>query len=126
MPTRITNSLGTVTIGGTALAADCQNARIRIAVKTKEGKAVKDAADWPVPVGVNLTIQGDFACSGTVLPAIIGSALSATPVVSFAVATGAGTYSGSAVIVDAEQKAETEGLVSYSLTLNSQGLVTAG
>lgn len=122
MPTRLKGqNVSVFTLGGTALVGDVVNANIEIAVATQEGKGVADNDNFPIAVGRALKITGELQCSGSVV--LMGSAYGGTAV-SFSVTTGAGTYSGTAVVTSISHRIEREGIQSYNVTLDSQGAVT--
>lgn len=123
MPTRKIGTNATVfTLGGSAFIGDLVNGVAEITVATQEGKGIADTDNYPVPVGRSMRITGELEVSGSVV--LMGTANSSTPTVTFAATTGAGTYSGTAVISSISHRFEREGIQTFSVTLDSQGAVT--
>ncbi len=119
VPTRkIGGDVSVFTLGGSAFVGDMINATHEIEIKTAEGKGVADTDDYPVPVGRRLTITGELMVAGSVN--LMGTANSSLPTITFSSTTGAGTYSGTAVITNISHKVEREGLQTFNVTLVSK------
>lgn len=122
-PTRkIGGSGAAFTLGGSAYVGDLVNCTCEVEVKTAEGKGVLETDDYPVEVGRRLTITGQLEVSGTV--ALMGTANSSTPRLSFSVDTGAGTYAGTAVLTNISHKWNREEIQTFDVTLVSRSSFT--
>lgn len=122
MATRLTGvNVSVFTLGGNALVGELTNATMEMNVATAESKGVADWWNDPQAVGAALRITGELQASGTI--ALMGTAATTNPVVSFTATTSARTYTGTAVISSIAHRVEREGLQTYNVTLDSKGSV---
>lgn len=118
-PTRkIGGDVSVFTLGGSAFLGDMINATHEVEIKTVEGKGIADTDDYPVAVGRSLTITGELMISGTVN--LMGTANSSTPWVAFTSTTGAGSYTGTAQIMNISHKVERENEQTFNVTLKAR------
>lgn len=118
---RIAAQASVFTIGGSAFIGDLINGVAEITVATQEGKGIGETDNFPIAVGRSFRLNGELQASGSIV--LMGTANSSTPLVSFTANTGAGTYSGTAVITSISHRFERESIQSYSITLDAQGPV---
>lgn len=118
---RIAAQASVFTIGGSAFIGDLINGVAEITVATQEGKGIAETDNFPIPVGRSFRLNGELQASGSIV--LMGTANSSNPLVSFTANTGAGMYSGTAIITSISHRFERESIQSYSITLDAQGPV---
>lgn len=112
------------TLGGNAFVGVLFNAKHEISVKTAEGKGVNATDDYPVPTGRSGRITGQMGIASGGSAVLAGTANSSNPKVAYTETTGAGTYSGTAVLINHSHNWERDGLQTIDVELLTQGVQT--
>lgn len=110
------------TLGGTAYLADLENATLSVNVDSEDAKGIADDFAYPWATARSWSIEADtFVASAA---AILSDAATGDSVVTVAFTTGAGTYSGNALIKSASHSTSRGALQRQKFTLEGQGELT--
>ena len=106
-----------------AYIGDLLNVEITKRNKTDEGKGIADIDDFPVLTGSSWEAQAELLVAGSASMALMDTAVGDNPAGTVRLVTGAGTYSGTAVITEARHRMEREGIQHFTITLTGRGNV---
>lgn len=109
------------TLAGNALVGVLHDAEITIQVKEVEAKGVADTDDWPQHVGRSTTIRGNMEIADGGSAVLMGTANSSNPAVSYSITTGAGTYSGTALITSIGHRFERDNIQMHPVEMKVRG-----
>lgn len=111
-------------IFGVDYLANASSFKIDPGTKTAEGKGAAETDAWPVLTGRETTITMDIMVPSPGTATLTGTAFTSNPTGTFSINTGANTYSGTAVLMNAAHGIERDGLQTISVTLATRGSVT--
>lgn len=105
-----------------AYIGDLTDIEVNVNNLVEEGKGIADRDAWPVLVGRETTLRATLqVLSSAGTATMVGSAVSNDPSGTVTLTTGAGTWSGTAVITDMSHKMTRNGITTVDVTMACRG-----
>jgi len=110
------------TLGGTAYLADLENATVSVNVESEDARGIADAWSYAWATSKSWSIEAETFIASSA--AILADAASGDSLVTVSFTTGAGSYTGNALIKTASHSSNRGALQRQKFTLEGQGALT--